>query len=275
MKKSRIHKQVFANLILIVAAISFIYPFYWMIMASLMPEESIGSFRWLPGQLTTENYREVISRIPIWSALLNSLFVALLSTTGVIIFGSMTGYALAKLSFPGRTVLFFVIVFTMSLPFQVTLIPNYILMVKANLTDTLAALILPALQSTFAILLFRQAFKPFPDALIDAARMDGCNEWTIVFRILMPNAWPTVITVAIITFMNVWNDVLWPLIVIRDESTMTMPQLVTLFAVGGRAEAQLGIKLASAVMLALPVMLAFVLFQRHFIRSMTSSGLKD
>lgn len=275
MKKSRIHKQVFANLILIVAAISFIYPFYWMIMASLLPEESIGSFRWMPVQLTAENYREVISRIPIGRALLNSLFVALLSTTGVVIFGAMTGYALAKLSFPGRTILFFVIIFTMSLPFQVTLIPNYILMVKANLTDTLAALILPALQSAFAILLFRQAFKPFPDALIDAARMDGCSEWTIVFRILMPNTWPTVITVAIISFMNAWNDVLWPLIVIRDESTMTMPQLVTLFAVGGRAEAQLGIKLASAVMLALPVMLAFVLFQRHFIRSMASSGLKD
>lgn len=244
-------------------------------MASLLPEESIGSFRWIPSKLTLENYSEVVARIPIGLALFNSLFVALLSTTGVVIFGAMTGYALAKLSFPGRTALFFIIVFTMSLPFQVTLIPNYILMVKLKLTDTLAALILPALQSTFAILLFRQAFKPFPDALIDAARMDGCSEWTIVFRILMPNTWPTVITVAIISFMNAWNDVLWPLIVIRDEATMTMPQLVTLFAVGGRAEAQLGIKLASAVMLALPVMIAFILFQRHFIRSMASTGLKD
>jgi multiple sugar transport system permease protein len=275
MRNVKNFQQIPGNLILVIASISFIYPFYWMIMASLLPEESIGSFRWIPSKLTLENYSEVVARIPIGLALFNSLFVALLSTTGVVIFGAMTGYALAKLSFPGRTALFFIIVFTMSLPFQVTLIPNYILMVKLKLTDTLAALILPALQSTFAILLFRQAFKPFPDALIDAARMDGCSEWTIVFRILMPNTWPTVITVAIISFMNAWNDVLWPLIVIRDEATMTMPQLVTLFAVGGRAEAQLGIKLASAVMLALPVMIAFILFQRHFIRSMASTGLKD
>ncbi|MCB0547017.1 MAG: carbohydrate ABC transporter permease [Phaeodactylibacter sp.] len=257
------------------AALSFLYPFYWMIMASLTPEAQIGELAFLPGQLTVDNYVLMISKIPIWRSLLNSTIVASLSTLGVIVFGSMTGYALAKLPFRGRNLLFFVIIFTMTLPFQITLIPNYILMVKFRWVDTLAALIIPALNNAFAILLFRQAFKSIPDDLIHAARVDGCGELRIIFQILFPNMLPTIITVGIITFMSSWNDVLWPLIVIRDEQWMTMPQLVTLFAVGGRAEAQLGVKLASAVFLALPIIIAYSIFQRHFIQSMASTGLKN
>ncbi|HRF41921.1 MAG TPA: carbohydrate ABC transporter permease, partial [Saprospiraceae bacterium] len=140
--------------------------------------------------------------------------------------------------------------------------------------DTLAALVIPALNSAFAILLFRQAFQSIPDDLIHAARVDGCSELRIIFQILLPNVIPAVITAGIITFMNSWNDVLWPLIVIRNEQLMTMPQLVALFAVGGRSEAQLGVKLAAAVLLALPIIVAYAVFQRHFIQSMASSGLK-
>jgi ABC-type glycerol-3-phosphate transport system permease component len=114
-----------------------------------------------------------------------------------------------------------------------------------------------------------------PKDLIDAARMDGCNELQILYRILWPNSVPALITVGIITFMASWNEVLWPLIVIRNESLMTMPQVVTLFAVGGRAESQLGAKLASATMLAIPIVLAYVFFQRYFIQSMTTTGLKE
>ena len=261
--------------ILAIAALSFIYPFYWMIAASLTPEARIGETGGLPPALTLDNYTGMIAKIPIWRALINSTFVAGLSTLGVLIFGAMTGYALAKLRFRGRNLLFFIIIFTMTLPFQITLIPNYILMVRLGWVDTFAALVVPALNSAFAILLFRQAFMSLPDDLIQAARVDGCGELRIIFQILCPNILPTIITVGILTFMNAWNDVLWPLIVIRDEHRMTMPQLVTLFAVGGRAEAQLGVKLASSVLLALPVIIAYVLFQRHFIQSMASTGLKD
>lgn len=243
-------------------------------VASLTPEAQIGEFSMVPKNLTTDNYTQMFAKIPIWRSLLNSTIVALLSTLGVLVFGAMTGYALAKLRFKGRNLLFFVIIFTMTLPFQITLIPNYILMVKLQWVDTLAALVVPAMNSAFAILMFRKAFMTIPDDLIDAARMDGCGDLRIVFQILCPNILPTIITVGILTFMSSWNDVLWPLIVIREESLMTMPQLVTLFAVGGRAEAQLGVKLAAAVLLALPVIVAYVVFQRHFIQSMASSGLK-
>jgi ABC-type glycerol-3-phosphate transport system permease component len=266
--------QLLRYVVLLIAALSFLYPFYWMLAASLTTEADIGQLGWLPGKMTLENYTIMASKIPILKALLNSLLVALTATAGVLFFGAMCGYALAKLRFAGRELLFFIIIFTMTLPFQVTLIPNYVLMVKFQWVDTFAALIMPALNSAFAILLFRQAFRSIPDDLIHAARMDGCSEWRIIFQILLPNIKPTVITAGILTFMNSWNDVLWPLIVIRDEARMTMPQLVTLFAVGGRADAQLGVKLAAAVLLAAPIIIAYMIFQRHFIQSMSSSGMK-
>lgn len=267
-------KKVIPLIFLTGAALSFLYPFYWMILASLTPEAQIGQLTLWPKDLTTGNYAQMFDKIPIWRSLFNSTVVAGLSTFGVLVFGSMTGYALAKLQFKGRELLFFIIIFTMTLPFQITLIPNYILMVEFRLVDTLSALVLPALNNAFAILMFRQAFKSIPDDLIHAARVDGCGELRIIFQILWPNIIPTLITVAIITFMNSWNDVLWPLIVIRNEQLMTMPQLVTLFAVGGRAEAQLGVKLAAAVLLALPIIVAYSIFQKYFIQSMASSGLK-
>lgn len=266
--------KIIVYLLLIGAGFSFLYPFYWMIIASLTPESLIGDLNILPLKITFDNYLLMFSKIPILRSLLNSTIVATSSTFGVIVFGSMIGYALAKTNFRGKNLLFFIIIFTMTLPFQITLIPNYILIVKFRWVDTLAALIIPALNSAFAIIMFRQVFKGIPDDLIDAARVDGCSELRIIFQVLWPNIIPTIITVGIITFMNSWNDVLWPLIVIRDEKLMTMPQLVTLFAVGGRADAQLGVKLASAVLLALPIIIVYSIFQKHFIRSMASSGLK-
>jgi multiple sugar transport system permease protein len=266
--------KIITLVLLLGAALSFLYPFYWMILASLTPEARIGELGLVPKGLTFGNYAQMFEKIPIWRSFFNSVVVASLSTLGVLVFGSMTGYALAKLRFRGMEALFFIIIFTMTLPFQITLIPNYILMVEFRLVDTMSALIIPALNNAFAILMFRQAFKSIHDDLIHAARVDGCSEMRIIFQILWPNIIPTLITVAIITFMNSWNDVLWPLIVIRNEQLMTMPQLVTLFAVGGRAEAQLGVKLAAAVLLALPVIVAYAIFQKHFIQSMASTGLK-
>jgi len=266
--------KIIVYILLIGAGFSFLYPFYWMIIASVTPESQLGNFNLLPLEISFENYLLMFSKIPIFRSLLNSTIVAVSSTTGVIVFGSMIGYALAKGNFRGKNLLFFIIVFTMTLPFQITLIPNYVLMVKFRWVDTFAALIIPSLNSAFAIIMFRQVFKGIPDDLIDAARVDGCGELRIIFQVLWPNIIPTIVTVGIITFMNSWNEVLWPLIVIRDENLMTMPQLVTLFAVGGRADAQLGVKLASAVLLAMPIIIAYSIFQKHFIRSMAFSGLK-
>lgn len=267
-------KKSLLYFVLLIGVISFLYPFVWMILASLAPDKEIGSLVLFPSHLTFNNYHHLIQKIPVWRALFNSLFVSGFVTFGVLVFGSMTGYALARLEFKGRNLLFYVIIFTMTIPFQITLIPQYIIMVKLHWTDTYLALIVPGLMNAFGIILFRQYFKSIPQDLIDAARLDGCGEFGIIFRVMWPNSVPAIVTVGILTFMASWNDVLWPLIVIRDQSLMTMPQLVTLFVVGGRAESQLGVKLASAVLLALPIIIAYMFFQKYFINSAASSGMK-
>ena len=262
-------------LLLGIAALSFIYPFIWMLAASLTPSHEISDITILPRHPGFKNIILLLKTIPIGRSLLNSSFVAFCTTLLVLVTGSTVGYALARMRFLGRSIVFYIIIFTMSLPFQVTLIPNYITIVHLRLVDSFLALIIPFSVSAFAILLFRQAFQGLPQALIDAAKMDGCNEWTIIFRILWPNIKPTIITIAIISFIGSWNEVLWPLLTIREEKLMTMPQLVTLFVVGGRADSQLGVKITAAVFLALPVLIAFIFLQKQFIQSMASAGLKD
>ncbi len=268
-------KKIIQYIFITIAAVAFLYPFIWMIIASLAPEREIGSLYLLPSYFTFDSYEQMISKIPIGKAFINSLIVSGSITIGVLVFGSMVGYALSRMEFKGRDLIFYIIIFTMTLPFQITLIPQYIIMVELNWTDTYLALIVPYLMNALSIIMFRQYFKSIPKDIIDAARIDGCGELRIIFRILWPNSLPAIVTIGILTFMASWNEVLWPLIVIRDESLMTMPQLVTLFSVGGRSESQLGVKLASAVMLALPIIIAYMFFQRYFIQSMASTGMKE
>ena len=268
-------KKTIFYLFLTFAALAFLYPFVWMFVASLSPENQIGNLTFIPTSLSLNSYREMLGKIPIARSLFNSIFVASCITFGVLVFGSMVGYALSRLEFRGKNLIFFIIIFTMTLPFQITLIPQYILMVKLGWVDTYWALIVPYLMNSLAIIMFRQYFKTLPQDIIDAARIDGCGELEIIFRILWPNSIPAIVTIGIITFMASWNEVLWPLIVIRNEHLMTMPQVVTLFAVGGAADSQLGVKLAAATLLALPIILAYLFFQKYFIQSMASTGIKE
>lgn len=266
-------KKTLFYIALIIAALTFIYPFIWMVSASLRPEVELASLSPISKNFSFTNYLAVFEKIPIGRAFLNSVFVTFSITLSTLIFSSMVGYALSRLNFRGRGAIFTIILFTMMIPFQITLIPLYVLMVKFGWTDTYLALIIPGMISAFGILLFRQYFKSIPQAIIDAAKIDGCSDLSILFRIVWPNSIPALVTVAIITFMNTWNEVLWPLIVIRKQNLMTMPQMVTLFAVGGQAEL-MGIQLASATLLAAPVVIVYCIFQRHFIASMAHTGIK-
>ena len=267
-------KSAVKMFILLAGAVVFAYPFLWMFAGSFKPELEIANL-WLGSHnASLHNYRLVLSKIPLGRAFLNSLFVSASTAASVVLFGSMVGYALARLDFRGKKTLYVLILFTMTIPFQITMIPQYILMVKLGITDTYLALIVPTMMSAFSIVVFRQFFMSLPQALIDAARIDGCSDLRILFRLIYPLSRPTIITVALLTFMATWNDVLWPLMVIRERTLMTMPQLVTIFVIGGEAEAQLGPQLAATTMLALPVIVAYAFFQRYFIDSMASSGIK-
>ncbi len=260
--------------ILTAGAAVFAYPFLWMLAGSLKPEMEITSLNLLSGNFSLQSYAQVLLKIPIGRAFLNSVIVSATNTASVVLFGSMVGYALAKLRFLGNKTLYMLILFTMTIPFQIVLIPQYILMVKLGWTDTYLALVAPTMMSAFSIILFRQFFMAIPQALVDAARIDGCTEVMILFRIIWPLSRPVIITVALLTFMSNWNEVLWPMMVVREQTLMTMPQLITIFTTGGQAETQLGYLLAAATLLSLPVIIAYTFFQRYFIESMASSGLK-
>jgi multiple sugar transport system permease protein len=267
-------KRVLAYLVLVVGAVVFAFPFVWMVLASFKPELEIGELSPLPSQWTLESYRLVFETIPLGRSFLNSLLVAVAVTGSVLLFGSMAAYALAKLRWRGRDTVFHLILFTMMVPFLVLLIPLYTLVVGFGWTDSLVGLIIPFMMNATAVLILRQSFLTIPSDLLDAARIDGCGEWRILFRVVWPLSVPAFVTAGIIVFIGNWNEVLWPLIVIRREAAMTMPQMVTLFAVGGGASAKLGPQLAAALLLALPIILAYLVFQRHFISSLASTGLK-
>lgn len=262
-------------LALTVAAATFIYPFVWMAATTLKPPAEVGSLALLPEHPTFQNYRVMWSRAPVGRALLNSLMVAGLVTLSVLVFGSATAYALARLHFPGRDLLNAASVAVLLVPGQLTLIPTYALIVQLGWVDHYAALIVPYLFNATAVLILRQFFLQIPRSLIDAARLDGMGELRILFTVFWPLAKPSLAMVGIFTFMGSWNEVLWPLLVVRDEHRMTLPQLLTVFSLGGGAgPAGLAVKLAAAMVLVVPIVAAYAFLQRYFIESMASAGIK-
>jgi multiple sugar transport system permease protein len=244
-----------------------------MASTTFKPPIEIGSISLIPQNPTLNNYRTMWARAPFGRALLNSVFVATTITLSVLVFGSMTAYAMARLNFRGRPALNAATIAILMVPGQLTLIPLYTLIVQLGLVDTYAALIIPYLFNATAILMLRQFFLQIPQSLIDSARMDGMSEPRILFTIFWPLSKPVLSIVAIFTFMGAWNEVLWPLLVVREQSIMTLPQLLTVFALGGGA-GTVGVLLASAMVLVVPVIVAYAFLQRNFIESMAGSGIK-
>ncbi len=261
-------------LVLAAAALVFLSPLVWMALLSLEPQDEAGTFVPLSGHFTLANYAAVLAEIPIGRALANSLFVASATTLSVIAFSALTGYALARLRFKGRNLIFSIVLATLAIPFQLTLIPLYELIVKLGWTDTYWALIAPNAITALGILIFRQTFVTLPEELIEAARIEGASELQILTRVFLPVSLPAIVTVGILTFMNSWNDVLWPIIVIRNQSMMTLPQLVVAFSTGGQADGLPGQQFAAAMFVVVPILLAYALFQRYFIASLATSGIK-
>lgn len=265
--------RVLLYVVLGAAAVTFIYPFLWMAAATLKPPTEVGSLTLLPENITFENYRIMWSRAPFGRALANSLLVAGTITAAVLVLGSMTAYAMARLHFRGRRALNVATLVVLLVPGQLTLIPLYTLIVRLGWIDTYAALIVPYVFNATAILILRQFFLQIPQSLVDSARMDGMGEMRILFTIFWPLARPVLAIVAIFTFMGAWNEVLWPLLVVRDQRIMTLPQLLTVFQVGG-GSGTLGVSLAASMVLVVPVVIAYVFLQRYIIESVAGVGVK-
>jgi len=259
--------------VLALSALTFIYPFLWMASATLKPLTEIGTLSLFPDHATLDNYRTMWARAPFGRALINSMLVAGTITASVLVFGSISAYAMARLRFRGSSVLNAATMAVLLIPGQLTLIPLYTLIVQLGLIDTYAALILPYVFNATAILMMRQFFLQIPQSLIDSARMDGMGEMRILFTIFWPLSKPVLSIVAIFIFMGSWNEVLWPLLVVREQHIMTLPQLLTVFSLGGGA-GSVGVSLASAMVLVIPVVIAYAILQRNFIESMAGSGVK-
>jgi multiple sugar transport system permease protein len=259
---------------LVVGAVLFLAPFLWMILASFKTAQEIVQVPptvW-PVHPTLANYGTVLSAMPLGTFYRNSLIVTTTVTLSVLFTSSLAGYIFAKFQFFGRNLLFVLILSTLMIPFQVVLIPTYIIINALRLLNTLWALILPSMVNVFGIFLMRQYIENLPSEYIDAARIDGASEWGIYSRVILPQIRPALAALAIFTFMASWNDYLWPLIVINDQDKMTLPLALAFFnsAHGIRYD----LTLTAATLVVIPVVIVFLILQRQFIQGIALTGLK-
>jgi len=262
-------------LVLAVTSILMLVPFYWSVVTSFKLEQFVFTNppQWWPNPLTLHNYLSVLTNIPFPRYFANSVFVALATTLGHVFFDTLAAYAFAKLTFPGRDRIFFIMLLALMVPFQVNLIPLYRIMAILHWTDSYAALIVPNLTSIFGIFLMRQFLLSIPNEMLDAARIDGCGEFGVFSRVVLPLALPGVATLVIFTFMNTWNDFLWPRIVLNSETLFTLPVgLAQLQMKNTSNQAQI---MAGTVLTALPMILVFLFMQRQFIEGMTAGAVKE
>jgi multiple sugar transport system permease protein len=261
-------------LVLIVTSLIMILPFYWSVGSSFKLEQNVFASppQWIPNPATLENYINVITKYTFPRYFLNSVFVSGTVTLLNVFFDTLAAYAFAKLRFPGRNAIFFLLLMGLMVPFQVNLIPMYKLVSILGWKDTYAALIIPAMTSITGIFLMRQFMNSIPDEILDSARIDGCSEFGVFSRVVFPLCLPGVATLVIITFMGIWNDFLWPRIVINSQELFTLPlgltQLQTKYT---SSQAQV---MAGTVLVALPMILVFLIMQRQFIEGMTAGAVK-
>lgn len=262
------------HLLLLAGAFISAMPFLWMITTSLKPESALYQDPLLlPTHFHWENYLKAWQAAPFPRFFLNSLIM----TTGIVLsqtlFSAMAGYAFARMRFPGREVLFFLVLGTMMIPFPVTLIPSFLVVNALGWIDTYNALIIPRAVSAFAIFLFRQFFLSLPRELEEAALMDGAGRFTLFFRIVLPLSTPVMAASAIFSFLFAWNDFLWPLIVTNSTHMRTVQVGLALFQ--GQYGVFWTLLTAAATLVTLPAILAFVAAQKQFIQGITSTGLKE
>jgi multiple sugar transport system permease protein len=248
-------------------------PLLWMAMTSIQtPSEAQQFPPVLPSGIHWQNYTNALHAAPFGRFFLNTTIVTGACVLGNLVFCSLAGYAFARLRFFGNNVVFVLILATLMVPFQVVMIPTFIIMRHLGLIDSLGALILPNLVTPFGIFLMRQFFRTLPIDLEEAARIDGCSRLGVLFRIVLPLSGPALATLAVITFLNSWNDFLWPLVAIQSEPHMTLQLGLATFQ--GAHTTNWTLLMAGNVMATLPMLAAFVIAQKQFVNSIASAGVK-
>ncbi|GAB2554041.1 carbohydrate ABC transporter permease [Nocardia heshunensis] len=257
---------------LIAAAWCALAPILWAVSGSLKKESDVGAPVLLPAHPQWSNYTDVFTMMPFWRMLLNTTIYAGAVTAGQVFFCSLAGYAFARLRFTGRDTLFVLYLGTLMVPLTVTVIPQFILMRAFGWMDTPWAMIVPGLfGSAFGTYLMRQFFHTLPRDLDEAAVLDGCSPWQVYWRILLPNAKPAATVLAVLTWVNVWNDFLWPLVMVqrKDIGTLTLG----LVWMQGQYVSRWPVLMAAAILILLPLVAVYALAQRAFLRGVATTGL--
>jgi len=260
--------------ILIAFSLVMVMPFVWMILSTFKDQRELLTFppKFLPSKFSLKNYAEVLSTVPFTRYYLNSLIVTSVSVLLTLFSSSLAGYAFAKHRFKGREIIFKTMMGAMMIPFPVTIIPLYIMVYYLGLVDTYFALIVTGSVSIFGTFLMRQFIVGIPDDLIDAARIDGCSEFSIYRLIILPNIRAPLSALAIFSFMGTWNAFLWPLLVVNDDQHRTVQLGIQFFT--QRYGDLIHLQITAAAMAIIPIIILYLILQKQFIQGITMTGLK-
>jgi len=273
-KSSRLFKDIIFHIIVYSLALVTIAPFIWMLLTSVKDIGDIFIYppKWLPSKLHFENFSRAFQAAPFGRYYLNSIFVAVSVTLGQLFTCSMAAYAFARLQFKGRDILFYVFLGTMMIPYQVTMIPSFMVLYWLGWVDSYKAMIVPGLASAFGTFLLRQFFLTIPKELEEAAYIDGCSKFRVLWQIIIPLSKPALATLAIFTFMGTFNDFIWALIVVNSEHLRTVQLGLAVFR--DRYVTDWDLLMAGSVMATLPILIVFFFAQKYFIKGITLSGIK-
>ncbi|MFT4283830.1 MAG: carbohydrate ABC transporter permease [Protaetiibacter sp.] len=259
--------------LLALGAFSVAFPFIWMVFASVKPRSESVAYppSLLPKDPTFEYFQQLFVELDFGRYLVNTLAIVLISMVGLVLMAAC-GYGFAKFAFPGRDALFFLVLVTMMIPVQVTMIPTYLILNGMKLTNTLVGIALPTLVSGFSIFLFRQFMSTIPTEVIEAARIDGAGEWRIFFRIILPMSRPILAVQVVLTFIAGWNSFLWPLIIANDQKLYTLSVGVALL--NQQIATNPSLQMAASTLMVVPILVVFIVFQRYIVQGFALSGLK-
>ncbi len=271
--RERLFGVVLATVMLIVVS-AMIGPFIWMFVTSLKTADQIIETppTLIPRPATLQHFARLFDELAFLRIFLNSLIVTTSITAVSLFFNSLGGYTFAKFNFPYKNLLFMALILTMMVPMQVTMLPAFLLLKELGLLNTYLGLILPAMSSVFGIFLMRQFIYSIPDSLIESGRLDGCSELRIFWSIILPQCRPALAALGIFTFMAAWQDFLFPLIILHDESMYTLP--VALATLSGQHATDWGLLMAGSLVVILPIATVFMFMQRRFVAGITLTGMK-
>lgn len=271
MKKNFLKSIIYLSLIIISAIM--IFPFFYMFATACKDESQLMAKSLLPNKWIFQNFYTAWTKEPFTKFMINSFAVSFATVFFAVLLSSMAGFAFSKYKFKGQKVIFLSLLATMMVPGQVTMIPNFLISSRLGILDSFAGLVIPVLPLAFGIFMMRQFIYSVPDTLLEAARIDGANEFSIYLRMVLPLCKPAIITLGIFTFMGSWNNFMWPLIILDTESKYTIP--IGLLRFAQQYDTQFNFQMAVSLLSILPIAFVFIAFQRAFVQGMTLTGLKE